>query len=336
MNTKFDLFLFLIAFSIVNSTENLKLVLIGETGVGKSQLGNFILGQEYFKVGYTGNSVTKSINENTAYIESLNIDVTIVDTQGFNDRETSDNKIMDILVSKFKEDKSIDGIILVYSWAKNRVSQKDIELIDKFKKIFGEDILKQRLKVIYTYRSTGEIFEAEKFKVDIFIEKTKEFLNNMVNEKDIIFVNTLNIPNHVKLFYPEIKKILECFYETKKKYGSMDNEKINKNLKFHDELKIKEYENKIEELEEKIYRQRMEINDIENEIENAKAGKMASASALPFTFGFSAVGMNHCDNSRIRHEKNLILANQRLQYLENKRMEYIEKLKKLEEEESDN
>ena len=224
MKTKFDLFLLLVIFSIVNSRENLKLVLIGETGVGKSQLGNFILRKEYFKVGNSENSVTKSINEKTAYIESLNINVTIVDTQGFNDRESNDNKIMDILVSKFKEDKSIDGIILVYSWAKSRVSKKDIELIDKLKKIFGEDILKQRLKVIYTHRTTGEEFEDEKFKVDIFIEKTKEFLDNMVNEKDIIFVNTLNIPNYVKLFYPEIKKILKFFYKIKKNHGSMDKE----------------------------------------------------------------------------------------------------------------
>ena len=333
MNTKFDLFLFLIAFSIVNSTENLKLVLIGETGVGKSQLGNFILGQEYFKVGYTGNSETKSFNEKTAYIESLNIDVTIVDTQGFNDRETSDNKIMDILVSKFKEDKSIDGIILVYSWAKNRVSQKDIELIDKFKKIFGEDILKQRLKVIYTNRSTGEIFEAEKFKVEININKTKEILNNMVNEKDIIFVNTLNIPNNVKLFYPEIIKILECFYDTKKKHGSMDNELINKNLKFNNELKIKKYEKKLEELEDKIYRQNMEINELENKIEGDKACSLASGFNIPFTLGLSAIRMNECAEKRIQHEKDLIFAKLRLKELEEKKWKYEISIKKLKEEE---
>ena len=116
MNTKFDLFLFLLIFSIINSKENLKLVLIGETGVGKSQLGNFILRQERFNVGHGGNSETKSIQEEKDYIEKLNIDITIVDTQGFNDRETDDNKIMKNLISKFTEDKSIDGIILVCSW----------------------------------------------------------------------------------------------------------------------------------------------------------------------------------------------------------------------------
>jgi hypothetical protein len=73
-------------------------------------LGNFILRQECFNVGHGGNSETKLIQEKKAYIEELNIDVTIVDTQGFNDRETDDNKIMKNIISRFTEDKLIDGI----------------------------------------------------------------------------------------------------------------------------------------------------------------------------------------------------------------------------------
>ena len=322
MKTKFDLFLLLVIFSIVNSTEKLKLVLIGETGVGKSQLGNFILRQDYFKVGFGGNSETKGFQEKTAYIEKLNIDVTIVDTQGFNDRNADDNTIMDNIVSKFREDKSIDGIILVYSWTKNRISKKDKELIDKLKIIFGEDILKQRLKVIYTNRSTGEEFEAEKFKVDINIKKTIEFLDNMVTENDIIFVNTANIPNYVELFYPEIEKILKYFYDTKRKYGSMDNELINKNLKFNNDLKIKEYENKIETLNKQIYSKQLEIYELKKKIENDKSGALASGLFIPFTFGLSAMKMNDCAENRIEHEKALVLANKSLKELEKEKMRY--------------
>ena len=208
-----------------------------------------------------------------------------------------------------------------------------MELFYKFKKIFGEDILKQRLKVIYTNRSTGEIFEAEKFKVEININKTKEILNNMVNEKDIIFVNTLNIPNNVKLFYPEIIKILECFYDTKKKHGSMDNELINKNLKFNNELKIKKYEKKLEELEDKIYRQNMDINELENKIEGDKACSLASGFNIPFTLGLSAIRMNECAEKRIQHEKDLIFAKLRLKELEEKKWKYEISIKKLKEEE---
>ena len=38
---------------------DLKVVLIGQTGVGKNQLGNFILQQDYFKVRNSKNSETE-------------------------------------------------------------------------------------------------------------------------------------------------------------------------------------------------------------------------------------------------------------------------------------
>lgn len=218
----------------INNKE-IKIVLIGETGIGKSQLGNFILNKKgEFEVGNDFNSKTKDITEKTSYIDDkrMNIEmmVTIVDTPGLSDTNCDDSKIMDKIISKFENDDKIDGIVLVYSYKKPRKVQKDKELINNIKKMFGEDILKVRLKVVFTNYSTGEEFEEEKKegKIKTQINDIKILLNGIIDEEDLFFVNTYFLDSHKELFYPDIGKLLNKIYEVKEKNGSMKNEKIEK------------------------------------------------------------------------------------------------------------
>jgi predicted GTPase len=226
----------------------LKLVSIGETGIGKSKLGNFILQKKYaFKVGDTSKSETKSIIEHNSNVDGM--ELTIMDTPGLNDTDCCDSEIMDIIISKFQNDKSIDGIILVYSFTKTRKVDKDKELIKNLKTIFGEDILKLRLKVIVTNRTYGPEFEDEKHKVETQTRDITNLLNNLIDKNDIIFVNTCYIETYIKEFYPQIKNLLDKFFLIKNEHGSMDNQLVKKK-----ELEIIEKRNK--ELEEE--RKRLE------------------------------------------------------------------------------
>ena len=238
--------------------KHLKLVLIGETGVGKSQLGNFILKKEVFSVGNN----TNSISENISIIGDKQ--VTIVDTPGLDAANLSDYDIMEQIISKFQDDKAIDGIILVYSFKKQRKTKKDQELIKNLKKIFGEDILKTRLKVIITNCPTEEEFDNEKQKIEKQTNDINKRLDQMIRKEDIVFVNTFNASPHMKMFYPEIEKILDQFYQAKMRFGSMNNELIKKqelenNLRQKEEL---EAERKIEEKErlEKLKKELEEKN----------------------------------------------------------------------------
>ena len=234
--------------------KHLKLVLIGETGVGKSQLGNFILKKEVFSVGNN----TNSISENISIIGDKQ--VTIVDTPGLDAANLSDYDIMEQIISKFQDDKAIDGIILVYSFKKQRKAKKNQELIKNLKKIFGEDILKTRLKVIITNCPTEEEFDNEKQKIEKQTNDIIKRLDQMISKEDIVFVNTFNASPHMKIFYPEIEKFLDQFYQAKMRFGSMNNELIKKqelenNLRQKEELEAerkKEEKERLEKLKKEL------------------------------------------------------------------------------------
>ena len=225
---------------------NLKVVLIGETGVGKSQLGNFILQNECFKIGNSKNSETEILSEGYSHLDGMN--VTIVDTPGLNDTGSKDEEIMNLIVKKFQEDNSIDGIILVYSFRVPRRVQKHRELVNNLIKLFGKDLLKKRLKVIFTNSTVGEERDEDDEKKEREqMNDTKEFLNHIVTDNEMIFINSK------KIFYNEFRsKIIELLtqiYDIKNKYGSINNALIKKKeLEFIENEKQKEKERMEKEL----------------------------------------------------------------------------------------
>jgi len=225
---------------------NLKVVLIGETGVGKSQLGNFILQNECFKTGNGKNSETETLSEGYSHLDGMN--VTIVDTPGLNDTGSKDEEIMNLIVKKFQEDNSIDGIILVYSFRDPRRVQKHQELVNNLIKLFGKDLLEKRLKVIFTNSTVGvERDKDEEEKERIQMNDTKKFLNHIVTDNEMIFINSK------KIFYNEFRsKIIELLtqiYDIKNKYGSINNALIKKKeLEFIEKEKQKEKERMEKEL----------------------------------------------------------------------------------------
>ena len=301
------------------SSNNLKIVLVGETAVGKSQLGNFILNKECFKVGNTINSETGEISEETSLIKEMNINVTIVDTPGLNHTGGQDKKIMDKIVNKFKNDNSIDGLILVYSYRNLRKVQKSKELLDNLKQIFGEDLLQNRLKVIFT----NSVFGPERKKNEDERERNikvyiKNFLDNMVEEEDMIFVNT----NLIR-FRPIILDLLKKFLEIKRKDGSINNAKIKKEkLKFIRELSLEDIQKVIYYYEKKKSDTEQKIRRLQSEKSSCITGTVVSSIFLPFTLGISSVGV-----AKTTMDRNAI--NRQISELEDDLRHYKRRIRKL-------
>ena len=329
------------------SANDIKIMLIGETGVGKSQLGNFLLQKEFFKVGHNKKSETDKISEGSSNIGNMR--VTIIDTPGFNDTLGRDEQNMNLIVEKFQNDSLIDGMILVYSYKGPRKVPKHEELLKNLITIFGKDLLENRLKVIITNRTVGEERDdVEEQKEETQKNDIKNFLLDMVKEDDMLFVNTKM--KFYKYFQKNIEDLFKNFLEIKRKHGSIKNALIKKKeLEFIEKQK-KEAERKQKELEkqmkekeknniqisyrdiaDKISEYRTKISDAKQRILELKAdkkgeiaGTVASSILLPFTLGLSAFGVA---STTVQRNK----INSQISQLENDISYYNRELNKLEE-----
>ena len=300
---------------MTQNSDIISVILVGGTGVGKSQLGNIILNKEVFKVGNTFNSETKEKKEEFGRLG--NLDVRVIDTPGFFDTEEHNMNNIDIqkkIVKLFIDDKSIDGIIFVFNFQELRKGQHYKDLIKDLKNIFEIDILKKRLKIIFTHADYGEGYDEDEEKKQKN-EMIKFFGDDIIGKEDMIFVNTKKT-----IVYKYIKNIIELFkkfYQIKKKYGSMDNQKMEKKKKELEKMKkqqenpneltqkLKIVQELIENRERKIYNIERDIDEYRRKIKGAEKGIAASSVFTVFTLGLSGIGIAHCMDEKKSFEASI-------------------------------
>ena len=304
-------------------TENhnrINIILIGNTGAGKSQLGNSILQNEFFKVGHTFRSETPIKNDGFGTLN--NLELRVIDTSGFSYTEDKDHKDdWKKIVDLFATDKSIDGIILVINFKETRKGQQYKDIIQKMKDIFGSEVLKQRLKIVFTNAEYGEEYDPEKEEI-----QANEMINligdNIIGKNDMIFVNThKNIIKKYK-YIDKITNLIEKFNKIKKEFGSMDNQKVEMKKKELEEKEKQEKEKKqrdkdanliqlktinktIISRENMISNKKKEIEEYKRRLEGAKKGLIASSIFTPFTFGFSGFGIAHCQDEMKSYKESI-------------------------------
>ena len=302
----------------------INIIMIGHTGAGKSQLGNSILQREVFEVGHGNDSKTEIKKEGFGTLNGL--DLRIIDTRGFSDTKENEQDHKDDwkkIAELFVIDLSIDGIIFVFNFTDKRKGQQYKNLIQKLKELFGTEILKQRLKIVFTNAKYGLEYEEEMEEIQAN-EMIKLIGSDIIGRNDMIFVNT-----HIKLikhdefkYFDKITELIKQFSIIKEKFGSMDNQKVEmkrKELEEQEKQKKKELEEKerqerldkedkqrikiaqlsnihndIISYKNMISQKKNEIEDYKRRIEGAKKGLIASSIFTPFTLGFSGFGIAHC------------------------------------------
>ena len=132
-----------------------RIVPLGPTGCGKSQLCNFIYKDKSntkFKVSEGFDSQTKD-PQSEIFIRKIDdeaIELELIDTAGCSDSDGNDEENFKKLVDKLKEKKAIDLFILVFKFTQDRIDKQTKDYIKLIANTFTPTEFYNHLAIIFT------------------------------------------------------------------------------------------------------------------------------------------------------------------------------------------
>ncbi|VDH98908.1 Hypothetical predicted protein [Mytilus galloprovincialis] len=169
--------------------EELRIVLIGKTGAGKSATCNMIAGEEIFESEMAAGSVTKSTQFKRVTVRGKPI--LLIDTPGILDSEVNQEEIeKEISKCVLFGAPGIHSILFVMPIG--RFTEEDIKVIETFLGYFGREKMEHHVIVVFTF---GDRLTEGKKTIEDYLQKAPERIRCFIERcknRYVVFNNKLN------------------------------------------------------------------------------------------------------------------------------------------------
>jgi GTP-binding protein EngB required for normal cell division len=181
-------------------------IMLGETGVGKSNLGNFLLNKNLFDVSDLLKSQTQFVSKGESN------DIFALDTPGVNDtsmNENLDEEHLTDIVKSFKKEKDLNSILILLNYQNTRLARNLKIMIKLFCAIFHISFFIEHLAIIFT-----RCFDEDGRPNDEELNKKKKQYDNEIKAiiKSTIINEEWNESNTIQYFFVNLnpkKKTLD-------------------------------------------------------------------------------------------------------------------------------
>lgn len=256
-----------------------KIVLLGPTGVGKSQLCNFIMKDKEnktFKVSESIHSCTQEpqLEYYTRNIEEsgIKIKIELIDTAGSSDSGDNDERNFKLLLEKLREKKTVDLFFLVLNCT-TRLEGPHKQYIKMISETFTPNEFYSHLEIIYTHypnkKKEQKKFDTKKMEI---IDAIKDIIGQATLDLDppeawSLDTETDDNDNFIEKYQKTIDVILLQMIDKVHKYGMVNTKNIQyKGVKD----RMKEEKERIEKAQKEIERRQKEIEEENKKNEEQK------------------------------------------------------------------